>query len=90
MDFNVEKFAKLARIRLGVGEPEKIGNDLQKILGHFEELQSVKTNRVDPMAGGTPLFNIFREDTEDNSLAGGAEGFPEEKEGYLKSPKIRE
>jgi len=45
-----------------------------------------------PMAGGTDLKNIFREDTErENTNQGaGVEAFPEKEKGYLKVPPVFE
>lgn len=90
-DFNVEKFARLARIKLSPKESEKIGEDLQGILDHFKELETVDTKAVEPMTGGTSLTNVFRDDEiNKDKLEGGADQFPESKNGYLKAPKIFE
>ena len=68
--------------------------DLQKILGHFEELKEVDTENVEPMAGGTIEQNVFRED-ESNvkcqvSNVKLIEAFPEKKDDLLKVPPIFE
>jgi len=89
--FDVEKFAKLARIKLSAKESEKIGKDLEEILGHFGELEKVNTKSVKPMTGGTDLVNIFREDkeTESNFDADASKKqFPETRDGYLHGPKV--
>jgi len=88
--FDIEKFARLARIKLTPQESKKIGHDLRDILGHFEELETVDTKNVKPMTVGTSLSNIFREDeTQQKSKPeGGTDQFPETKNGYLKAPKI--
>lgn len=86
----LEHLAELARIELKAGEEEKLLKDLQMILGHFEELQSLDTADVQPMTGGTDLKNIFREDevgrTDDTGK--GVDSFPESKDGYLKVPPV--
>ena len=90
--FDIEKFARLARIKLTPKESEKIGKDLRDILNHFKELETLDTKKVEPMTGGTGLLNIFRNDdeSEDHRVSGGADQFPGEKNGYLKGPKIFE
>jgi len=91
MEFDIKKFAHLARIKLTEKESEKFGKDLKNILGHFNELQEINTENVEPMTGGTELKNIFREDKlferKDDPKAV-TEQFPESKDGYLKVPKV--
>jgi len=74
----LEYLAELSRIELDERSEEKLLNDLQNILGYFEELKGVDTERVEPMAGGFRLAedslrpveggtienNVFREDEE--------------------------
>ena len=95
--FDIEKFARLARVKLTPQESKKIGHDLQDILGHFEELETVDTKNIKPMTGGTSLANIFREDEtkaakhdtfDTHKPKEGTDQFPETKNGYLKAPKI--
>jgi len=89
MEFDIEKFARLARIKLTPKESKKLSKDLEGILGHFEELQEIDTSKVSPMTGGTLLKNVFREDKEEKKrISGGVKNFPESKEGYLKVPKV--
>jgi len=54
--------AELSRIELKKESEEKLLKDLQKILAYFEELESVDTENIEPMTGGTIEKNIFRED----------------------------
>jgi aspartyl-tRNA(Asn)/glutamyl-tRNA(Gln) amidotransferase subunit C len=84
--------AKLARIELDSREEEKLLKDLTEILDYFKELEALDTTNVVPMAGGTDLKNIFREDTErENTDRGaGAGSFPEIKDGFLKVPSVFE
>ena len=93
MKIDVGKFARLARIKLTPGESKKFGDDLKGILNHFEELQDVNTKSVHPMAGGINSQNVFRDDKSDHEASrptGGANQFPESKDGYLKVPKVFE
>ena len=88
----LEHLAELARIELDPEQEAKLLKDLVKILDYFEELKEVNTSRVEPLAGGSELKNIFREDTErENTLQGaGTESFPEHKDGFLKIPPVFE
>jgi aspartyl-tRNA(Asn)/glutamyl-tRNA(Gln) amidotransferase subunit C len=90
-EFDANKFAQLARIKLTQEETKKIGGDLEKILGHFEELKELDTEEVSPMTGGTSLKNVFREDqpNEKREVKGGQEQFPDStKDGYLRVHKV--
>ena len=88
----LEHLAKLTRIELDPKEEEKFLKDLTEILDYFKELEALDTTNVMPMAGGTDLKNIFREDTErENTDRGaGVELFPESKNGFLKVPPVFE
>ena len=91
MKFNVEKYASLARVKLTPKELKEINKDLGDVLDYFKELEELETKNVLPMTGGTSLKNIFRKDeseSKDHRVKGGAEEFPEERDGYLKVPKV--
>ncbi len=87
MEFDVRKYANLARIRLTDEEETKYQKDLEEILGYVEELTRVKTEGVEPMTGGTELRNVFREDIPGEKDVF-VPAFPEESNGHLKVPKI--
>jgi len=90
----LEHLADLARLELQESEKEKFLKDLGKILDYFKELQELNTENIQPMAGGTELKNILREDekvrdkTRETRKA--VEAFPEEEKGYLKVPPVFE
>jgi aspartyl-tRNA(Asn)/glutamyl-tRNA(Gln) amidotransferase subunit C len=86
----LEHLAKLARVQLDPQEEEKLLIDLGNILEHFKELQEIDTSKVEPMAGGTDLKNIFRADDErENTNRGaGVNAFPEKERGFLKVPPV--
>ena len=90
----LEHLAELARIDMKGKDEDKILKDLQKILGHFEELKEVDTESVEPMAGGTIEENVFRED-ESNvkcqvSNVKLIDAFPEKEGNFLKVPPVFE
>jgi aspartyl/glutamyl-tRNA(Asn/Gln) amidotransferase C subunit len=95
----LEHLAKLARIELDPKEEEKLLKDLDAILEHFKELEQLPTDQVAPLAGGSDLVNIFREDGADNggpentNQGAGTEAFPETDAahaGFLKVPPVFE
>ncbi len=89
----LEHLAELARIELHAHNEEKLLKDLEKILGHFEELKEVNTENVTPATGGTDLKNILREDEEKAERLGPDEvvdAFPDSQDGYLKVPPVFE
>jgi aspartyl-tRNA(Asn)/glutamyl-tRNA(Gln) amidotransferase subunit C len=52
----VRRIASLARIRLEEDEVGRMQAELNGILGWIEQLQSVDTEGVEPMAGGAPAY----------------------------------
>lgn len=83
--------ADLARLELHAHEEEKLLHDLEKILAHFDELKEVNTDNVAPLAGGTMLTNILRDDEVRTDRLGpdeAVDAFPEMEEGYLKVPPV--
>lgn len=87
MDFDVKRYADLARVRLTKEEQDKYQKDLEEVLSHVDKLKQVDVKGVEPMTGGTALKNVFREDVAEPFTEGGL-GFPDEKDGYLKVPKV--
>ncbi len=87
MEFDVHKYANLARIQLTDEEQAKYQKDLEENLGYVTELTKVETEGVEPMTGGTELRNVFREDAPGEKDVF-APIFPEESNGHLKVPKI--
>lgn len=92
---SLEHLAGLARIELKKGEEEKFLTDLKNILDHFQELQALDTENVQPLTGGTEQKNVMREDEvfEESHFVKAEKitgQFPEEEKGYLKIPPIFE
>ena len=77
---------------IALGEEEKLLKDLGNILEHFEELGTLDTTKIPPMAGGSDLMNVLRADDErENTNRGaGVDAFPESKNGYNKVPPVFE
>jgi len=90
---DLDYLGELARLDLSGADEEKLLQDLQKILEHFEELKNVKTDNVEPMAGGTFAKNVFRADDSKETVLPrewAVEQFPEKEKGYLKIPPVFE
>jgi aspartyl-tRNA(Asn)/glutamyl-tRNA(Gln) amidotransferase subunit C len=60
MDIN--HIAKLARVGLKKEELKKLEGELSAILSFVEKLKKADVKNIKPMAGGTDLSNIMRED----------------------------
>ena len=58
----VRRVASLARIRMEPAELDRMEAELNGILGWVEQLQSVPTGGVEPMAGGGAVSLRLRED----------------------------
>ena len=86
----LEHLAELARIELTPHEEEKFLRELESVLGYFEELKTVDTSSVPPLAESTSKVNAMREDTErENTNQGkGNKDFPDERGGFLKVPPV--
>jgi aspartyl-tRNA(Asn)/glutamyl-tRNA(Gln) amidotransferase subunit C len=61
-DFDVKYVANLARIALSPTEEEKLGAQLNGILGYIEKLKELDVSTVEPTAHAVPLINVFRPD----------------------------
>ena len=64
----VEHVALLARLKLSGEEREKMTEELNQILEHFEKLGELNTEDIKPTSHVLPLENILREDTLKPSL----------------------
>ena len=60
--------AKLARIGLTDAEVETYAEQLSNIIGHFDALDAVETEGVEPTAHTLPLRNVMAEDESRPSL----------------------
>ena len=87
---DVEHVAKLARLALTEDEKVLYAGQLSRIIDNFNELNSVNTDGVEPMAHALPIVNVLREDEADKSL--GREKLmnnaPATERGFFKVPRI--
>lgn len=93
----LEYLAGLGRIELDKKHEEKMFGDLQNILGHFDELNEVDTEGVEPLAGGTIEANVFRNDCGFKEIQNSKlitqnllDAFPDKEGDFLKVPPVFE
>lgn len=91
-DFDVKYVANLARISLSPEEEEKIGAQLNGILGYIEKLKELDVANVEPTAHAVPLINVFREDKLRPSISNedALRNAPAKANGLFVVPKIVE
>lgn len=61
-DFDVKYVANLARLSLTEAEEQKLGTQLDSILGYIEKLKEVDVSNVEPTAHAFPIVNVWRTD----------------------------
>ncbi|MGD9318460.1 MAG: aspartate--tRNA ligase [Desulfobacteraceae bacterium] len=88
----VKHVAKLARLKITDPEADAYQKELNAVLEHFEALQELDTENVEPMSHVLEMKNVWREDeprksSEAESLMANA---PNEESSYFKVPKILE
>lgn len=92
MKMDIEKVAKLARLKLSEEEKKTFGEQLEQILAYMEQLNRLDTTGVEPTSHAIPLYNVFREDEMGLSISQEeALGIaPEKEDGHFRVPKIIE
>ncbi len=91
-DFDVKYVANLARLSLTEAEEQKLGAQLDSILGYIEKLKEVDVSNVEPTAHAFPIVNVWRADeikpglTNDEALLNA----PSKANGLFVVPKIVE
>lgn len=88
---DIEKLAKLSRIKLSAEEKEKMGAEISSILEYVNQIKEASAT-VQDEKGTEPVRNIFREDSSPNESGQFTEKIladaPATKDGYLKVKKI--
>jgi len=88
----VRHVARLARLDLTTDEERWVAEQLGRILAHFEQLQELDTNGVEPLAHPLPVTDVVRTDQPHRSLDAEAalRNAPQRHEGFFKVPRILE
>lgn len=87
---DVDHVALLGRLELTGDECDMYTRQLNDILGHFQYLERLDTDKVQPTAHVLPLKNVFREDlvgrhiSREEALA----NCPDRHENFFKVPRI--
>lgn len=91
-DQEMEHLKTLARLELSAEETQGLKEDLNKILGYFEQIRDLDTARVEELARPVASMNVFREDQARPSLPPGEalELAVEAHEGFFKVPRTVE
>ncbi len=92
---DVQHIARLARITLTPEDEEKFEQELSAILDFVAKLGEVDTATVEPLAGGTELVNVMREDQAGKQEARSmnqdlVEAAPRKREGYVEVEAVFE
>ena len=88
----IEKIAHLARLHIGESETEKVATRITDILVLIDQMQSVDTDAVEPLAHPLDLVQRLRADeiTEDNQRDRLQKLAPESEDGLYLVPKVLE
>lgn len=89
---DVEKVARLARIRMDETATENMVPKLSKIVGFIEQLSEVNTDDVKPLANVVDITLSLREDivTDGDCVDAVLANAPEKTQGYFVVPKVVE
>ncbi len=82
----------LARLDLEKEKQEKILADLGEILNYLKEIDKAETENIEPFLGAAFQKNVFREDTQKESLKEKEECLkqaPQLEQGHFKVPKVK-
>ncbi|AFZ46659.1 aspartyl/glutamyl-tRNA(Asn/Gln) amidotransferase subunit C [Cyanobacterium stanieri PCC 7202] len=60
----VKKVANLARLDITEQEEQEFGNQLNAILGYFDQLSELDTSEVEPTTRAIDVSNIMRSDAQ--------------------------
>jgi len=89
---DIEKMAHLARLHIGESETEKVATRITDILVLIDQMQSVDTDAVEPLAHPLDLVQRLRADeiTEDNQRDRLQKLAPASEDGLYLVPKVLE
>lgn len=92
VEIHVKDVARLARLALTPEEEQKIGAQLESVLGYIEKLKQVDVSGVEPTAHAFPLVNVTRPDQVEPSMSTeeALRNAPAQSNGLFIVPKIVE
>jgi aspartyl-tRNA(Asn)/glutamyl-tRNA(Gln) amidotransferase subunit C len=62
------QIAKLARLAITDEEAQRMGEQLSKVLSHFEKISQINTEGVEPLVTPTEITSFWREDLVSQEL----------------------
>ena len=91
-EMDIKYVAHLARLSLTPDEEQKMGAQLESVLGYIQKLKEVDVSAVEPTAHAFPLANVTRSDEVRPSLsqAEALRNAPAQANGLFMVPKIVE
>lgn len=86
----VRKIADLSRLELAEADASQIANQLSAIFQHFEKLNKVETQNIEPMISPSPIVQFLREDeiTDELSAEKALSNAPERQGNLFKVPPV--
>lgn len=89
---DMENVAILSRLSIPADKEEQYTQQLNDFLEYVDNLSSVATDGIQPIAHVLPINNVFREDTVKESLDRelALSNAPLKDDGYFKVPKVLE
>ncbi len=86
----VEKIAKLAKLKFSDKELEDFTPQINEILGYMEKLNELDTEKVEPLSHPVEQKNVFREDKLKSSITTeeALKNAPSKDEHHFKVPKV--
>jgi aspartyl-tRNA(Asn)/glutamyl-tRNA(Gln) amidotransferase subunit C len=90
---DIDYVAKLARIELREDEKQRLGRQLDDILGYFEKLNAVDVDGVEPTAHAFAVENVWREGDEPGPVFTPEQALaqaPESRDNQVVVPKVVE
>lgn len=88
---DVEKIAKLAKLRFTDEETEKLQGEMNKVLEYIDTLDDIPNlDKVEPLENINDTENVFREDVSEVCLSKeeALKNAPEKTENFFKVPKV--
>ena len=86
---DIQKIAKLSRLKLTDVESEKFGGYLEQIIDYIDQLNQLDTSNVKPTSHVLPVHNVFRDDaTSKSKNMDCLTGAPSSNKGHYEVPKI--
>jgi aspartyl-tRNA(Asn)/glutamyl-tRNA(Gln) amidotransferase subunit C len=86
---NIQKIAKLSRLKLTETESEKLEGYLEQVINYISQLNQLDTSNIQPTSHVLPVHNVFRNDEASKSKnIDYLTGAPSNNKGHYEVPKI--